>query len=98
MTDAAFNAWVTLSHHHITLVNGSITKADEASYHEADCIPDWAALAVAIGSLVALGSVVYAWIEDSNWALVALTIALIVAAVGMRAAEKSLQKPTWLSL
>jgi hypothetical protein len=60
---------------------------------EADRIPDWAALAVALGATVAIGGFVSAWFTDNAWAAVALTIGLAIAAAGMTAAERAVCTP-----
>ena len=68
----------------------------EQPRNEADCIPGWAAIAVLIGVIVALGGFLWAWIDTSGWATATLTLGLIVAALGMRAAERAVnQKAEW---
>ena len=71
----------------------------EQPMNEADCIPDWAAIAVLIGVVVAVGGFGWAWLDTSGWATATLTLGLIVAAIGMRAAERAVnRKAEWRPL
>jgi hypothetical protein len=56
---------------------------------EADLIPDWAAIAVLVGGVLAVVGFVAAWATEKSWAPIFLTIGLIIAAIGMRTAEKA---------
>jgi len=99
MTDAIFQGWLSLSDKHVTLVRDGVFKIDAQIEYEADCIPDWAALAVAVGLILALGGFISAWINDRWWPTTILAVGLIIAAIGMRAAENAIdQKAQWHSI
>jgi hypothetical protein len=92
----AMNAVVcTLPQRQITVFK-AYTVVREQPRNEADCIPDWAAIAVLIGFIVALGGFIWAWIDNGGWSTATLTVGLIIAAIGMRAAERVVnQKAEW---
>jgi hypothetical protein len=66
---------------------------------EADQIPDWAAIAVALGAIIAFGGFFAAWLSDSGWATLVLTAGLVLMAIGMRTAERAIDiRPQWRPL
>ncbi len=67
----------------------AIGKLATTSRDEADLIPDWAAIAVLLGAILAIVGFVAAWATEKSCAPVLLTIGLIIAAIGMRTAEKA---------
>jgi hypothetical protein len=56
---------------------------------ESDLIPDWAAIAVFLGAGLAILGFAAAWATEKSWAPILLTIGFIIAAIGMRAAERA---------
>jgi hypothetical protein len=60
-----------------------------ANREEAARIPDHAALLVLAGSVTALIAFIAALFWDSGFATLILTIGLVIAAVGMRQAERA---------
>jgi hypothetical protein len=96
MTDATFQGWIEISGTRIVIVRDAVYETHRRVQNEADCIPDWAALAVLFGLLLAVSGFVSAWMTDRGWATAILAIGLIIAAIGMRAAEKAVdQKANW---
>jgi hypothetical protein len=65
------------------------TSAATTPRDEADLIPDWAAIAVLMGAVLAIVGFLAAWATENSWAPILLTIGLIIAAIGMRTAEKA---------
>ncbi len=93
MTDAVFHE---LPGRKVTVTYFVAQTTFERRSDESECIPDWAAIAVAIGLIMALGGFIYAWFSDRGWATAVLTLGLMIAAVGMYAAEQSVnQKSEW---
>jgi hypothetical protein len=98
MTDATFQGWIAIERR-CTLISGDVQEKYEFFQEDSDCIPDWAALAVALGLLLAVAGFVSAWFTDRGWATSALALGLIIAAIGMKAAENSVdQKSQWRPL
>jgi hypothetical protein len=60
---------------------------------ESDTIPDWAALSIVLGVVVAVIGFAAAWFTDAGWATLVLAAGLGVAAVGMHAAEAAVNRP-----
>jgi hypothetical protein len=99
MSDATFQGWIALSEKRITVVRDGVYETRGHLKDEADCIPDWAALAVLLGTILAIGGFVSAWMTDRGWATSILALGLIIAAIGMRAAESAVgQKTDWRPL
>jgi hypothetical protein len=96
MTDATFQDWTFLSEREITVIRDGTSNSQAQEEVEADCIPDWAALAVLFGFILAVGGFISAWINNRGWSTALLALGLIIAAMGMRAAENALeQKARW---
>ena len=55
--------------------------------NEADLIPDWAAILVAIGAAVAAAGFVAAWFTEGGFSTLVLTVGLLLVAGGMAGAE-----------
>ena len=55
-------------------------------------IPDSAALMFLAGAVLALAGFIAAWITDSGFATLALTLGLLLAAAGMRSAESAIHR------
>jgi hypothetical protein len=89
MTDATYHGWAVLSRRSVTVTRWNAQIDRHAPEDEAECIPDWAALAVAIGLVLALCGFVASWLSDKAYGPAILTIGLVIAAVGMRAAERA---------
>jgi hypothetical protein len=60
----------------------------------ANRIPDWAAIAVLMGGALAVGGFVVACFSSSGFATLGMTLGLVIAALGLRAAERAVQTPT----
>jgi hypothetical protein len=65
-----------------------------ADKDEARRIPDLAALLILVGMVGAIAGFVAALFSESGFATLILTVGLILAAVGMRQAEKALDGPS----
>jgi hypothetical protein len=73
--------------------------ASRSDPDEADLIPDWAAIAVAVGILATAIGFVSLWFTQKEWPIVAVVLGLVVAAIGMRAAEDAISaKSDWQPL
>ena len=98
MTDAAFTGWTNLGQRCV-VVTAQFSN-DNTSFHESEVIPDWAAVAVAFGVVIAIGGFISLWITSKTWPVGVALVGLIVAAIGMRAAERAVlnSKPKWRSI
>jgi hypothetical protein len=96
MTDTTFRDWLFLSERKITVIRDGTSKSQAQEQDEADCIPDWAAMAVLLGFILAVVGFISAWINNRGWSMAVLALGLIIAAIGMRAAENAVeQKARW---
>jgi|SRR5215469_16548880 len=102
MTDTTihFEGWTALGcRDSLRLASWDWIGRDTSDDLEADLIPDWAAITVAIGALVAIGGFVSAFFRDDGWPVLALTFGLIAVAIGMKAAENAITaKSEWQPL
>ncbi len=69
--------------------SGTVMDETLAPEKQCDLIPDWAALAVALGAVFVVSGFIAAWFSPSGWAPLILTIGLAVSAIGMHAAERA---------
>jgi hypothetical protein len=73
-------------------------KIEESMEAELDSIaaliPDWAAVTTALGSIAAIVGFVAAWLLPGPGPLLVLTCGLIACAIGMRSAERAIEKLT----
>ncbi len=98
MTDLAYDRWTSLGEHSVVLTPLGF-QHDAADFSEADCIPDWAAIAVAAGLIIAGAGFVSLWVTDKEWPIFATVVGLVIAAIGMRAAENAVhEKSEWQPL
>jgi cell division protein FtsW (lipid II flippase) len=81
MSDVFFHEWREITDKSVR-VSSSLNN-----FEEAECIPDWAAILVAAGAVLAIVGFVAAWVTDHGWAPLLLTVGLIIAAIGMKGAE-----------
>ena len=97
MSDVAFD-WVELRDGSVRLTYFDMTTHARPS-DDADLIPDWAAIAVLMGAILATVGFVATWVTEEPWAPILLTLGLIIAVIGMRAAEKAVNiAPKWRPL
>jgi hypothetical protein len=92
MTAAVLPGWSQLPITPATPTFIAVTRTD-ATQNEADRIPNWAALMVAGGAAMAVGGFAAAWFTDGRYATLVLTLGLVAAAIGMRAAERAVNAP-----
>ncbi len=98
MTNAIFHGWAIFPDRSIKTTSWDMEDIHTSS-KESECIPDWAALAVALGIVLAVAGFVSACFTDKGWATLLLTGGLIVAAIGMHSAENAVNpKPDWQPL
>jgi len=83
MSDVFFYEWREVTDKSVRL------SSSLNDFEGADCIPDWAAVLVAAGAMLAIVGFVAAWVTNSGWAPLLLTVGLIIAAIGMKAAERA---------
>jgi hypothetical protein len=80
----------------VSLKIGPVQFSRTEACDEADQIPDWAAVAVFVGAVLAIFGFVSAWLTDEGWAPLVLTVGLLIAGVGMTAAERAVcGTPSW---
>jgi hypothetical protein len=90
MSDAIFHGWVALPERSVQIVRWDPMNGPSAEA-EADLIPDWAAIAVAGGALIALFGFGYSWFTEKGWGPLIILAGLIIMWVGMREAERAIR-------
>src|ERR1700680_1121115 len=86
MTDAIYRGCFEVRDERVSVTYVNMSAVEE-SLSESDLIPDWAAVSIAIGILIAAVGLVSAFLTDRSWPVIGLTIGLIIAAICMRGAE-----------
>jgi hypothetical protein len=64
---------------------------------EGELIPDWAAIAVAGGALIAILGFIFSWFTEKAWGPLILLAGLIIMWIGMREAERAIRADSRLA-